>query len=100
MFDVTTSLIRYWEAEFPSLRPGKNNRGERKFTPKDIGQVELIFNLVKERGFTLEGAKKEISTLKKNLKKEELNTRHEDVVDKLKLIKEGLLKLKQRIDKL
>ena len=56
-FGVNTSLIRFWEKEFDVLKPKKNAKGNRKFTPQDIKNLELIFHLVKERGFTLEGAK-------------------------------------------
>jgi len=60
MFDVSTSLLRYWETEFPSLKPKKDRRGDRKFQVKDIKELQAIHHLVKERGFTLEGAKKEL----------------------------------------
>ena len=56
-FDVNTSLIRFWEKEFTVLKPKKNAKGNRLFTPEDIKYLELIYYLVKERGFTLEGAK-------------------------------------------
>ena len=56
-FGVNTSLIRFWEKEFDILQPKKNAKGNRKFTPEDIKNLKLIFHLVKERGFTLEGAK-------------------------------------------
>ena len=55
--DVNTSLIRFWEKEFDVIQPKKNAKGNRKFTPKDIQNLQLIYHLVKERGFTLEGAK-------------------------------------------
>ena len=60
MFDVSNSLIRYWETEFKVLKPSKNKKGDRRFTVKDIRTLEKIYTLVKERGFTLEGAKKEL----------------------------------------
>lgn len=60
MFQVSTSLIRYWENEFDVLKPKKNSKGNRLFTPQDIENLHLIYNLVKERGFTLEGAKKKL----------------------------------------
>ncbi len=60
MFSVSTSLLRYWESEFPSLKPKKDRRGDRKFQVKDILELQQIHHLVKERGFTLEGAKKEL----------------------------------------
>ena len=56
-FGVNTSLIRFWEKEFDVLQPKKNAKGNRKFTPQDIKNLQLIYHLVKERGFTLEGAK-------------------------------------------
>lgn len=60
MFEVSKSLIRFWENEFDFLRPHKNSKGDRRFTPKNIEQFSLIHSLVKERGFTLDGAKQEI----------------------------------------
>lgn len=60
MFDVSKSLIRFWENEFPSFRPQKTKKGDRRFTPKNIEQFNMIHQLVKERGFTLDGAKHEI----------------------------------------
>lgn len=58
MFDVNQSLIRYWETQFRVLRPKRNKKGNRLFTPEDIRNLKLIYHLVKERGMTLEGAKK------------------------------------------
>ena len=55
--DVATSLIRFWESEFDIIKPKKNRKGNRQFTKEDIENVKLIFHLVKERGFTLQGAK-------------------------------------------
>ena len=62
-FDVNASLIRFWEKEFDIIKPKKNAKGNRLFTSNDIANLKLIYNLVKERGFTLEGAKQK---LKKN----------------------------------
>jgi len=59
-FDVNPSLIRFWEKEFQLISPKKTQRGTRKFSAKDIEKLELIYTLVKERGFTLEGAKKQL----------------------------------------
>ena len=58
MFDVNESLLRFWEKEFPQLRPKKGGRGIRQYRKEDIETVKLIYHLVKERGMTLEGAKK------------------------------------------
>mgnify|MGYP000853216977 CR=1 FL=1 len=60
LFGVAPSVIRYWESEFPHLKPGKNNKGERKFTQKDIIILQQIYHLVKEKGFTIEGARREM----------------------------------------
>jgi DNA-binding transcriptional MerR regulator len=57
MFEVNASLIRFWEKEFPQLQPRKNNRGNRVYSKKDIELFSKIHELVKERGYTLEGAK-------------------------------------------
>lgn len=56
MFDVNASLIRYWESKFDCIRPRKNKKGNRLFTPEDIENLKLIYHLVKEKGMTLEGA--------------------------------------------
>jgi len=56
-FGVSTSLIRFWETEFPHLRPRKNSKGDRRFTQKEIDAIRQVYQLVKERGFTLQGAK-------------------------------------------
>ncbi|WP_418982821.1 MerR family transcriptional regulator [Alistipes sp.] len=58
MFDVNQSLIRHWESQFSVLRPKRNKKGNRLFSPQDVENLKLIYHLVKERGMTLEGAKK------------------------------------------
>ena len=58
MFDVNTSLIRHWESQFSVIRPKRNKKGNRLFSPQDVENLKLIYHLVKERGMTLEGAKK------------------------------------------
>lgn len=90
-FDVNTSLIRFWEKEFDVLKPKKNAKGNRKFTPTDIKNLELIFHLVKERGFTLEGAK---THLKEN--KQKTLDRFE-IIRKLETVKSTLLKIKNQL---
>ena len=87
MFDVSTSLIRHWETTFKELHSKRNRKGDRRFTVKDIHQLEQIYTLVKERGFTLEGAKKE-------LKKKPL-VHKEEVVKRLTSLKDELLALKR-----
>ncbi len=90
-FNVNTSLIRFWEKEFDVLQPKKNAKGNRKFTPKDIKNLELIYHLVKERGFTLEGAK---IHLKEN--KQKTLDRFE-IIRKLETIKAELQKIKDQL---
>ena len=58
MFDVNTSLIRHWESQFSILRPKRNKKGNRLFSPEDVENLKMIYHLDKERGMTLEGAKK------------------------------------------
>ena len=67
MFNVNTSLIRFYENEFDILKPAKNQKGNRFFTPKDVESFKVIFHLVKDLGFTLEGAKKKLSEEKKEM---------------------------------
>jgi len=57
MFNVAPSLIRFWESEFEIIQPKKNRKGNRQFTKEDINHVKTIYHLVKEKGFTLQGAK-------------------------------------------
>lgn len=91
IFNVSTSLIRYWEGEFDVLKPKKNKKGNRLFTPQDLENLHLIFHLVKERGFTLEGAKKK---LKDN--KEETVQNHKILLS-LNRIKDFLSELKESL---
>lgn len=81
MFKVNTSLIRFWEKEFDILQPKKNKKGNRLFTRQDMDNLHIIFHLVKERGFTLEGAKKKLKQNK------------EEVVDSVEMVK-SLKKIK------
>ena len=60
MFNVSVSSIRYWEKEFDILKPKKNKKGNRMFTKKDVENLRIIYHLTKERGFTLEGAKRKL----------------------------------------
>ena len=80
MLDVSKSLIRYWENEFDFLSPKKNKKGDRRFTKENIQQLLVIYELVKERGFTLEGAKQEIKyTRKRLMTKQQVVTRLQHV---------------------
>ncbi len=90
-FDVNQSLIRFWDKEFDILKPKKNAKGNRMFTPEDIKNLKLIYHLVKERGFTLEGAK---THLKENQQK---TLDKFEIIAKLKTIKSELLALKNTL---
>lgn len=74
IFNVAPSLIRFWESEFDLIKPKKNRKGNRQFTKEDIENVKTIYHLVKEKGFTLQGAK------------EMLRNNPEDVKDKMDLL--------------
>lgn len=89
-FDVNTSLIRYWEQEFPIIKPKKNKKGNRYFTPEDIKNLQIIYHLVKEKGYTLDGAKIALTT---NSKISETIT----IIDRLEFVKAELLKLKESL---
>lgn len=90
-FGVNTSLIRFWEKEFDVLKPKKNAKGNRKFTPEDIKNLEFIYHLVKERGFTLEGAKTHL----KEEKKKTLD--NFEIIRKLESVKAELIKFKKQL---
>ena len=90
-FDVNASLIRFWDKEFDILKPKKNAKGNRMFTPEDVKNLQLIYHLVKERGFTLDGAKTHLKEgQKKTLDKFE-------IVSKLESIKEQLTNIKNQL---
>lgn len=90
-FSVNTSLIRFWEKEFDVIKPKKNAKGNRKFTPEDIKNLSLIYHLVKERGFTLEGAKT-------HLKEEKQKTLSNfEIIRKLETVKSELINLKNQL---
>jgi len=85
MFGVAPSLLRYWETEFPGLKPQKNRRGDRKYTKKEIEYLEEIYTLVKLRGFTLDGARKALRSGNK------ITPDHKDLLqEKLNAIKKEL----------
>lgn len=91
MFNVNTSLIRFWEKEFDIIKPYRNKKGTRYFTNEDINNFHLIYHLVKERGFTLQGAKEKI---KQN--KDEIIQNHE-IVKSLQNIRKFLIELKENL---
>jgi DNA-binding transcriptional MerR regulator len=91
MFNVNTSLIRFWEKEFDIIKPKKNKKGNRLFTKKDVENFHVIFHLVKERGYTLEGAKKKLKDNKED------TVDNVEVVKSLQKIKSFLVELKEEM---
>ena len=90
-FNVNASLIRFWDKEFDVLKPKKNAKGNRMFTQDDVKNLKLIYHLVKERGFTLEGAKTHLKEgQKKSLDKHEIISKLEKVKAALNTIKNNL----------
>lgn len=91
IFEVNTSLIRFWEKEFDIIRPFRNKKGNRLFTKEDVKNFYIIYHLVKERGFTLQGAK---DKMKEN-KVDTIN--NVEIVASLNKIKEFLLEIKKEL---
>ena len=91
MFDVSKSLIRFWDQEFEMLKPRKTKKGDRLFTPENIRQFESIYHLVKEKGFTLNGAKSEINRRKSQQKQKAA------IISKMKKLKGFLEGLKAEV---
>ena len=86
-FNVNTSLIRFWEKEFDVLKPKKNSRGTRRYSSIDVENFQTIHHLVKEKGYTLDGAKEQLKILNKNF----------EVVKKLEKIKTALTNIKEEL---
>ena len=91
MFDVAPSLIRFWEGEFDIISPKKNRKGNRQFTKQDIENVRLIYYLVKEKGFTLQGVKE---MLKNDSGKIQSDL---DMIDSLKQVRTFLEELRRQL---
>ncbi|MFN5182778.1 MAG: MerR family transcriptional regulator [Bacteroidota bacterium] len=92
MFSVNASLIRFWEKEFEILKPHKNKKGNRLFTKKDIENIRLIYHFVKEKGYTLQGAKEKLKTDRS------IATRNTEVIDTLSRMKLFLSALKAELE--
>lgn len=91
MFDVNPSLIRFWEKRFDVLKPHKNAKGNRMFTPEDVENLKLIYHLVKEKGMTLAGAEKYIKDNKNVLQ------RDVQILEHLGRIRAALLEIKSEL---
>jgi DNA-binding transcriptional MerR regulator len=92
MFNVNTSLIRFWEREFDIIKPKKNKKGNRLFTKEDISNFQIIYHLVKEKGMTLKGARKK---LKEN-KEDTVNNL--EVINSLNNLKKMLLDIREEMN--
>ena len=89
--NVNVSLIRFWEKEFDILNPKKNKKGNRLFTTKDFSNLKIIYHLVKERGYTLDGAKKKLKDNKED------TIQNVEIVKSLQKIKGFLVDLKEEL---
>ncbi len=91
LFNVAPSLIRFWESEFDIIKPKKNRKGNRQFTREDIDNVRTIYHLVKEKGFTLQGAKEMLRNDSQAVRDKM------DLIDSLKKVRSFLAELKERM---
>ena len=91
MFDVNASLIRYWESKFDCIKPHKNKKGNRMFTPSDIENLKLIYHLVKEKGMTLEGANMAMKRRGKSVQ------RDVSILERLQHIRAMLLEVRESL---
>jgi len=92
MFKVNTSLIRFWEKEFDIIKPQKNKKGNRFFTQKDVDNFHIIYNLVKEQGYTLQGAKEKLS-LSGNESEKNI-----EIIKRLKKVRNFLVELRETLN--
>ncbi|HPK04822.1 MAG TPA: MerR family transcriptional regulator [Bacteroidales bacterium] len=93
LFNVNTSLIRFWENEFDIIKPHRNKKGNRLFTRADVDNFHIIYNLVKERGFTLQGAKDKL----KNNPQDSLD--EFELIKTLKNVRDFLAEIREGLDK-
>ncbi len=92
MFGVNQSLLRFWEKEFPQIKPKTNSRGVRQYRKEEVETIRLIFHLVKEKGMTLPGARQRLKDNKED------TIRNYEIINRLKEIKEELLSIKRELD--
>jgi DNA-binding transcriptional MerR regulator len=91
IFNVAPSLIRFWESEFEIIKPKKNRKGNRQFTKEDIDNVRTIYHLVKEKGFTLQGAKEMLRNDTDSVKDKM------DMITSLKRVRSFLIELREKL---
>lgn len=91
-FEVAPSLIRFWETEFEQLKPKKNKKGNRQYTPKDIENLRTVYHLVKERGYTIQGAKE-------MMKNKSVQTKDKiEIIESLEKVKAFLQGIKNQLN--
>ncbi|HLZ16310.1 MAG TPA: MerR family transcriptional regulator [Cyclobacteriaceae bacterium] len=90
-FNVAPSLIRFWESEFELIQPKKNRKGNRQFTKEDIENVRTIYHLVKQKGFTLQGAKEMLRNDTQAVKDKM------EIYDSLKKIRQFLVEVRDKL---
>jgi DNA-binding transcriptional MerR regulator len=95
MFELNASTLRFWEKEFDFLRPSKNKKGNRTFTQKDIDNIAKIVDLVKQKGFTIQGAKEQLKASSGSGAKSSGNSA--EVIAKLETIKDKLIDLRDQL---
>ena len=93
--NVTETLLRYWEKEFPNIKPQKGSRGIRQYTKDDIEQVKLVYHLVKERGLTLQGVREAI---KRDKNRDGMAGKQIDVIERLKSIRDELQEINRNLN--
>jgi DNA-binding transcriptional MerR regulator len=91
IFNVAPSLIRFWESEFDIIKPKKNRKGNRQFTKEDIDNVRTIYHLVKEKGFTLQGAKEMLRNDNDSVRDKM------EVIDSLRSVRNFLVELRDKL---
>ena len=91
LLQVNTSLIRFWERELPFLQARKTGSGKRRYTPEDISQLRLVHYLVKEKGYTLRGAKTELTKSRGKIKEKLV------LLDDLKALRDFLMSLREEL---
>jgi DNA-binding transcriptional MerR regulator len=89
-FDVNPSLLRFWEKEFEEIQPKKKESGTRKYTPENVLTLQYIFHLVKEKGMTIQGAKKQLKHRKEGSSKQVILSKLEQIKSTLESLKENL----------
>jgi DNA-binding transcriptional MerR regulator len=91
LFGVNASQIRFYEHEFDIIQPKKNKKGNRLFTPDDVDNFKIIFNLIKEKGFTIQGAKTFLKTNKDEV------SENQKIIDSLQRVRQFLIEVKEQL---